>query len=129
MASQKQKIVIVDDETSFLSIFTKALENAGFEVKGFSDPKEAILKIPAEKPNLILLDISMPEINGFEVFEKLKKDLKENACKIIFLTNLGETVAGTAVDELYAKDIGANGYLKKTDDLNYFVKKIQEILS
>ncbi|MEK7593231.1 MAG: response regulator [Patescibacteria group bacterium] len=129
MAIQKQKIVIVDDEVSFLSIFTKVLENAGFEVKGFSDPKEAILKIPSEKPNLILLDITMPEINGFEVFEKLKNDLKANACKIMFLTNLGETVAGTEVDELYAKDIGADGYLKKTDDLNYFVKKIQEILS
>ena len=129
MAIQKQKIVIVDDEVSFLSIFTKVLENAGFEVRGFSDPKEAILKIPSEKPNLILLDITMPEINGFEVFEKLKNDLKANACKIMFLTNLGETVAGTEVDELYAKDIGADGYLKKTDDLNYFVKKIQEILS
>lgn len=126
---KKQKIVIVDDEISFLSIFTKALENAGFEVKGFSDPKEAILKIPEEKPNLILLDITMPEINGFEVFEKLKNDIKANACKIVFLTNLGETVAGTSVDEQYAKDIGADGYLKKTDDLNYFVKKIQEILS
>ena len=48
MNNQKKKIIIIDDEASFLSIFTKALEGAGFEAKGFSDPKEAILKMPEE---------------------------------------------------------------------------------
>ena len=129
MVSQKaKKIIIIDDEISFLNIFETLLKNAGFEIKTFSDPKTAVKEIIYEKPDLILLDIAMPEMDGFEVFEHLKKDFQENIPKIIFLTNLGETVAGTSVDEQYAKDIGAQGYIRKTDDLDKTVQKIKELL-
>lgn len=129
MNIKKQKIVIVDDEISFLSIFKTALESANFEVKEFSDPKEALKNIISEKPNLILLDISMPEIDGFQVFEHLKKDFGRKIPKIIFLTNLGETISGTGIDNHFAKNIGADGYIYKTDDINNIIKKVKEVLS
>ena len=128
MNSRKQKIIVVDDEISFLSIFSKALENAGFEVRGFSDPKEAIKQIPIERADLILLDITMPEIDGFVVFEQLKNYLGSKMPKTIFLTTLGETVAGTSIDEYFAKNIGAEGYVKKTDDLNVIIQKIKQLI-
>jgi len=128
MDNQKKKIVIIDDESSFLNIFSTVLEKAGFEVKGFSNPKEALMKIIEEKPDLILLDVSMPDIDGFQVFEYLKRDFKEKMPKIVFLTNLGETVAGDSMDQQYAKDIGAQGYIRKTDDLDKDVQKIKELL-
>lgn len=126
--NKKKKIIVVDDEISFLNIFIKALEGAGFEVKGYLNPKEALKNIPQEKADLILLDVLMPELNGFEVFEHLKKDIKEKMPKILFLTVLGETVSGTKIDEHFAKSIGAQGYIKKTDDLDKMIEKVKECL-
>ncbi len=129
MAEQKKKIVIIDDETSFLSIFETALKNAGFEVKGFFDPEEFLKQIFKEKPDLILLDISMPEIDGLEVFERLKKGFGRKLPKTVFLTNLGGALAGASVDEHFAKNIGASGYLKKFEDLEITVKRVKEIIN
>lgn len=128
MDKQKKKIVIIDDELSFLNIFSAVLEKAGFEVRGFSNPKEALMKMMEEKPDLILLDVFMPDMDGFQVFEYLKRDFKEKTPKIVFLTNLGETVAGDSIDQQYVKDIGAQGYIRKTDDLDKDVQKIKELL-
>ena len=124
----KPKILIIDDEVSFLTIFGTALGNAGFEIKTYSNPSEALKKVEFENPDLILLDISMPGMDGFEFFDQLKNKLGKNIPKIVFLTNLGENVAGASVDEHFAKNIGAAGYVHKTDNLNDVVKKISEIL-
>jgi len=70
----------------------------------------------------------MPDMDGFQVFEYLKRDFKEKTPKIVFLTNLGETVAGDSIDQQYVKDIGAQGYIRKTDDLDKDVQKIKELL-
>lgn len=124
------KIVIVDDEASFLNLFTTVLSReADFEITSCLGAKEALLKIPEIKPDLVLLDVSMPEMDGFGVFEHLKKDCVDKMPKIVFLTNLGETISGTKVDEHFAKNIGAEGYIKKTADIDEIVKKIREVLS
>lgn len=125
--SLTKKIIIVDDEISFINMFSAVLKPLAI-IKGYTVPKEALLEIPGEKPDLVLLDIKMPGLNGFEVFEHLKNDLKEKAPKIIFLTNLGETVSGAQIDEHFAKSIGASGYIRKTDDLDIVVKKVKEAL-
>lgn len=124
----KKKVIVVDDEPSFLNIFGELLKIYGFEVKGISDPKKALLEIPVEKPDLVLLDISMPELDGFQVFEHLKNDLKEEMPKVVFLTSLGETISGQKVDEHFAKDIGADGYIRKTADLKQISEQIQDLI-
>src|SRR3989344_3318891 len=124
----KPKILIIDDEVSFLTIYGTALGNAGFEIKTYSNPSEALKGIESEKPDLILLDISMPKIDGFEFFDRLKDKFGKNIPKVVFLTNLGENVAGASVDEHFAKNIGAVGYVHKTDNLSDVVKKVSEIL-
>jgi len=128
MADQKKKIVIIDDEKSFVTILTTALEKAGFEVKGYSDSQEALQNILEEKPDVVLLDILMPGLNGFEVFKHLKQDLKEKAVKILFLTNLEETESGIKIDDNFALSVGADGYIKKTDDLEKMIEKIKGYL-
>jgi DNA-binding response OmpR family regulator len=124
--NQKKKVMIIDDETSFLNILSTALEKAEFSVVSYSNPQEALKNITLVKPDIILLDILMPELDGFKVFEYIKRDLKESMPKVIFLTNLGETIAGTQVDEHFARSIGAAGYIKKTDDLEVMLKKVRE---
>ena len=124
----KPRILIIDDEVSFLTIYGTALGNAGFEIQTYSNPSEALKKIESEKPDLILLDISMPGIDGFEFFEQLKNKFGKNIPKVVFLTNLGENVAGASVDEHFAKNIGAVGYVHKTDNLSDVVKKVNDII-
>jgi len=128
MNNPKKKIVIIDDEESFLMIFGKALEKEGFEVKGFNNPKEALMKIVEEKPDLIILDIKMPEMDGFEVFKHLKTDLQGNFPKIVFLTNIGETPSGQGIDENFIQSIGGQGYIRKSDDLDKIISKIKQTL-
>lgn len=124
----KPKILIIDDEVSFLTIFGTALGNAGFGTKTYSNPSEALKNIESENPDLILLDISMPGMDGFEFFEQLKNKLGKKIPKVIFLTNLGENVAGNSVDDHFAKNIGAAGYVHKTDNLSDIVRKVNEVI-
>lgn len=128
MNNQKKKIVIVDDEASFLMIFSKVLEREGFEVVGFTSPKEALIKIVEEKPSLVILDIRMTEMDGFEIFKHLKTDLRENLPKIMFLTNIGETISGEEINENFIQTIGGQGYIRKSDDLDKIVSKVKQAL-
>jgi DNA-binding response OmpR family regulator len=126
---KKYKIAIVDDEASFLNLFTTILSReANLEVIGCLGAKEALLKIPEIKPDLILLDIKMPEFDGFRVFEYLKKDLALNMPKVLFLTNLNETESGSKIDEEFAQNIGVDGYISKTADIGEIIKRVKEAL-
>lgn len=121
------KIVLIDDEKSFCDLFSFALKKAGFNVKYYTDPKEALLKVIEDKPDSILLDIAIPELNGFNLFSHIKKDLQEKIPKIIFLTNLKYTANGTPIDENYIKSMGADGIIHKTEDLDKIIEKIKEL--
>lgn len=122
------KILLIDDEKSFCDIFSFALKKEGFNIEYFTDPKEALLNIVSKKPDLILLDIAMPIINGFSILSQLKKDLKEKQPKIVFLTNLKYSADGSLIDETYAKSLGADGIIHKTEDMDKVIEKIKEFL-
>ena len=123
------KIVIIDDEKFFCEFLSFVLKKEGFDVKCYTDSKEALLNIVSDKPDLILLDLAMPEMNGFSLLEYLKKDLKEIHPKILIVTNLKYTDSGMPIDDNYAKLIGAQGIIHKTGDLDEIVKKIKEVIS
>jgi CheY-like chemotaxis protein len=79
-----RRILVVDDEPDNTSVFKMGLEDSGFEVKAFNDP---LLALSAFKPNsygLLLLDIRMPNMNGFALYEEIKKI--DNKVKVCFLT-------------------------------------------
>jgi CheY-like chemotaxis protein len=128
MTDQKKKIIIIDDEKSFVNILTTALEKLGFEVKFYLDSCEALKNVIEDKPDIILLDVMMPGLNGIEVFKHLKQDLRDQRTKIFFLTNLEETESGIKIDDNFALSVGADGYIKKTDDLEKMLEKIKGCL-
>ncbi len=78
------KILLVDDEKDIVRIVKNGLQKKGFEVDAFDNPKEALLKFTRNTYDLILLDVRMPEMNGYELYEELK-NIDPNA-KIHFLT-------------------------------------------
>jgi DNA-binding response OmpR family regulator len=129
MANEKAiKIVIIDDEKSFCELLSFVLKKEGFEIKCYNDPQEALLNIVSDKPDLIILDLAMPVLDGFSLLEHLKKDLQEINPKILIVTNLKYTDSGIPMDENYAKSLGVDGLIHKTGDLDDMVKKIKQVI-
>jgi two-component system, OmpR family, response regulator VicR len=129
MANEKAtKIVIIDDEKSFCELLSFVLKKEGFEIKCYNDPQEALLNIVSDKPDLIILDLAMPVLNGFTILEHLKKDLQEINPKILIVTNLKYTDSGIPIDENYAQSLGVDGLIHKTGDLDEMVKKIKQVI-
>lgn len=83
------KILIVEDDETLVKMYKRKLEHEGFEVAAAYSGGEGLIAAPKEMPDLILLDIMMPAVDGFEVIRKLKQENKTNKIPIVILTNLG----------------------------------------
>ena len=118
-----KKILIVDDEPDLLKPSLFRLKKQGYETVSASDGEEALKIARDQKPDLILLDIKLPVLNGYEVCERLKADETMRAIPVIFLT----ADASVGVEE-GAKKARAAGYLLKPFDINQLLAKIKEFL-
>jgi DNA-binding response OmpR family regulator len=103
------RILIVDDEPDLTKISVMTLEHYGYKVDAFNDPKEALLKYKPGSYDLIILDIKMPEMNGFELYREIKK--KDDKAKICFLT----------ASELYYREFREEEF--RSLDRNLFIRK------
>jgi PleD family two-component response regulator len=83
-----KRILIVDDEKLVVQALTQKLQQAGFRTEAAFDGKEALAKINQSKPDLVLLDIIMPKLDGISMLKKLKASDKTKNIPIIILTNL-----------------------------------------
>jgi len=126
----KYTILCIDDDTSFREILKTKLEACGFCFKEAVNGKEGIDMVKKIKPDLVLMDVQMPEMNGIEALTQIKANPDTINTKVVFLTNFGEANASDApLDDKFARDIGASGHIKKTDDLNKIVERIKLELS
>lgn len=105
--SDNIKILLVDDEDDILEFLSYNLEAEGYKVIQASNGIEAIEKL-VENPDLVLLDVNMPEMNGFEVCKQLRSDKKFRNLPVIFLT-----ARTSEIDELKGLELEANDYIKK----------------
>lgn len=87
---KKTKVLIVDDDTFLASIYATKLELEGFGVVQAHDGEEGVKAAMREMPDLILLDVLMPKLDGFEALKKLKADEQTKNIPVIMLTNLGQ---------------------------------------
>ncbi len=119
----RSKILLVDDEIDTLLPLKRSLEAEDYIVVGASNGKEALIKAKTEIPDIILLDLMMPEMDGYEVCEKLKKDPMTKNIPVIILT------AKDAVrDKVKGLDIGADDYVTKPFNLNELRARIKSVL-
>lgn len=109
MENTKSKIVIIEDEEILTDVLSKKLENEGYEVKTAPNGVIGMEIIQAEKPDLVLLDIVMPKMNGYEVLTALNEAFgKENMPPVIIISNSGQPVE---IDK--ARDLGAKDFIIK----------------
>ena len=121
--SQKAKILIVDDEPNNVDFLEQALEDSGYQLITATNGQEALNKIQNEQPDLILLDLNMPVMDGFTVLAKVKEEPNLRDIPVIIISSEHESKS-------VVKGIkqGAEDYLTKPVNAGLLVKKVKEYL-
>jgi len=121
---EKQKILIIEDDKFLTKIYQTKLTNEGFEVDLAIDGKKAMEKALSFKPELILLDIILPNMSGFEILKELKTKDDTKNIPVVILSNLGQDR-----DIKQGKELGAEDYwVKAKYTINEVVDKIKKEL-
>ena len=84
------KILLIEDDKFLRDLISQKLKSEGYEVVEAAEGREGLEKIKKEKPNLVLLDLVLPGIDGFEVLKKIKEDPSTSSLPVIILSNLGQ---------------------------------------
>jgi DNA-binding response OmpR family regulator len=116
------RLLIVDDEEDITSILRKGLENNGFEVVTFNDPLLALSNFNAGLYDMILLDIRMPKMDGFQLYQEIEKI--DGRAKVCFMTAF--EVYFEALRELFPDSYSSVCFVKKPFSIQEFVKRISK---
>ena len=111
--SEKKRILVVDDEPDFCSIVQGQLEKEGYEVELAYNGVEGLEKIRANPPDAIVLDVMMPEMDGYEVCKELKADEATAGIPVILLTAVASHVTSTRYSHADGMSTEADDYIAK----------------
>lgn len=115
-----QKVLVVDDEPQILEVVSKYLAREGFQTATASDGQAALTSFPAFKPDLIILDLMLPRVDGLEVFRRLRA---VSAVPVIMLTAKGEET-----DRIVGLELGADDYVIKPFSPRELVARVKAVL-
>jgi len=125
--NDKQRILLVDDESDITTALKMYLELQGFHVDAFTDPVNALAQFKAGFYQLLILDIKMPEMNGFELYTEIKK--KDDTIKVFFLTALSEMHDYDAFKkEVFPKE-GERYFIAKPIENEEILKRINTVIA
>ncbi len=116
-----EKLLLVDDEENLRSMLTAALRHHGFEVVAVADGREALAAVPTARPDLVVLDVMLPDVDGFEVCRRLRAD--GDHTPVLFLTARDGTE-----DKVRGLTLGGDDYLVKPFSLEELVARTQALL-
>lgn len=119
----KPTILVIDDEPDAVELIEFNLKNAGFQVKTAADGAEALAKARSILPSLIVLDVMLPEMDGFEICKLLRRDANTAAIPIIMLT-----AKAAEIDRVLGLELGADDYLTKPFSPRELVLRIKKLL-
>lgn len=126
--SEKKTILVVDDEPDFCSIVQGQLEKEGFEVEIAYNGIEGLEKVRANPPDAIVLDVMMPEMDGYEVCRKLKADEKYADIPVILLTAVASHVTSTRYSHRDGMSTEADDYIAKPASAEEITESIKRLL-
>lgn len=121
--SSTYRILVVDDEPHIRHILEFTLEKAGYQIFTAADGEEALKKMAEVKPNLVLLDVMMPKMDGFEVCRKMRQDFVLNQIPVIILTAKGDLT-----EKVKGLEGGANDYLVKPYSNEELLLRVRNVL-
>ncbi|MFZ2961337.1 MAG: response regulator [Candidatus Ozemobacteraceae bacterium] len=120
----RRKILIVDDEEPIILLLKTILGVYGYDSCESLSPKGTFAKVEAEKPDLVILDIAMPELDGYEVCRQLKQNEKTNHIPVVMITALA-----LEQDRKMAMEAGADGFILKPFDPRDVIAEIERLTS
>jgi DNA-binding NtrC family response regulator len=121
--SEKRRVLIVDDDRDIVTIVSTILGGRGWDIKAAYNGREALEAVTLSKPDIILLDIMMPEMNGIEVLKRIKKI--DTDARIIMITAFGDVES-----YLDSMELGAYEYINKpfeTDELLEMIDRVAAV--
>jgi len=121
---RKSKILIVDDAIDTVDLLKKRFRSEGYDTEEAYNGEEALQKVPEYNPDLIVLDIMMPKIDGYEVCQRLKADENTKYIPVLMLTAKGEVE-----HKVKGLDIGADDYLAKPFDYKELSARVRSLLA
>jgi DNA-binding response OmpR family regulator len=121
---KKPTILIVDDSTTNVVLLEAILDEKGYNIETALNAKEAFNIIAKQSPDLILLDLLMPKISGFDFLEQIRKNEKTKNTPVIIVSALTDE---ENVNKIMA--LGAIDFVKKPIDLQYLVEKVESVLN
>jgi two-component system, OmpR family, alkaline phosphatase synthesis response regulator PhoP len=127
--SEKKRILVVDDEPDFCAIVQSNLEKEGFIVEVAYDGAQGLEKVKANPPDAIVLDVMMPEKDGYEVCKELKEDEKYCDIPIVMLTAVASHVSSTRYSHYDGMSMEADDYLPKPASAEEITDSLKGLLS
>jgi DNA-binding response OmpR family regulator len=121
--SEKIRILLVDDEPSIVKMVGKRLEVEGFEVSIAMDGQEGLKKAQTETPDLMILDLMLPKLNGYEVCTMLKQDARFQKIPIVMFSAKAQDK-----DEKLGKECGADAYVRKPFKAQELIDQIKTLV-
>lgn len=119
----KKLIAVVDDEPDIVELISHNLKSEGFEVKGFEDGESFLFFIKRTPPDLVILDLMLPEMDGIEVCKRLREDVNLSSIPIIILT-----AKGGEVDKIVGLEVGADDYIVKPFSIRELIARVKAVL-
>lgn len=125
MDAKLKRVVVADDDRMLRKAAETTLRRCGYAVSTASDGEEALRLIRAERPHLVVLDLIIPKVQGFDVLQALKQDVVTSSIPVIVLSSLAQDR-----DRQEALDLGAIAYLdKSTLSMGELVKQVEATLA
>ncbi len=118
----KKRILVVDDEAQMVDMIKMRLEANGYEVISAYDGQEALEVAKSENPDLIILDLMLPKMDGYKVCGLLKADVRYNKIPIIIFTAKAQEA-----DIILGKEVGADAYITKPFESQTLLLRIKEL--
>lgn len=125
----KGRILIVDDDRPTVMIIERVLKKHGYDVSTAFDGKEGLRRAREEKPHLIISDVMMPEMDGYEMCKELKDDEKYCDIPVILLTAVASHVTSTRYSHADGMSTEADDYIAKPASAEEIVRSIKRLLS
>jgi len=123
-----KKVLLVDDDVEFCEAAKLFLDSEGYEVILAYDGKEGLEKVRAEKPDLVILDVMMPEMNGYDVCVVLKADPELKKIPVVLLTAVDQALFKTTYTKVMGLMTEADDYISKPVEPAELVKRVEDLL-
>jgi DNA-binding response OmpR family regulator len=121
--ADKPRILLVDDEPSIVKMVSKRLEVEGFEVLVATDGQQALQRAQTDNPDLLILDLMLPKLNGYEVCTMLKQDTRYQKIPIVMFTAKAQDR-----DEKLGRECGADAYIRKPFQSQELLETIRSLV-